>query len=117
MIIMLILIDMLQVYVDFICCIMLILIDMLQVYVDYICCIMLILIDMLQVGVICSGHLKEYETWYRELDPAGTGIVQAGPCASFLKKSGLDDDMLGKVSFYNFFFIAHRSLVLEILHC
>ncbi|XP_018012233.1 epidermal growth factor receptor substrate 15-like 1 isoform X2 [Hyalella azteca] len=46
---------------------------------------------------VAGEHIRPFETWYRRLDPAGTGIIQAGPAAQFLKKSGLDDDSLSKI--------------------
>ena len=47
---------------------------------------------------VAGDNIRTFETWYRRLDPAGTGIIQAGPAAQFLKKSALNDDLLSKVS-------------------
>ncbi|XP_053157376.1 epidermal growth factor receptor substrate 15-like 1 isoform X2 [Hemicordylus capensis] len=38
-----------------------------------------------------------YETYYKQVDPAGTGRVGASDAAPFLKKSGLADAVLGKI--------------------
>jgi len=46
---------------------------------------------------VAGDHVRIFETYYRRLDPAGTGIIQAGPAAQFLKKSALNDDLLSKV--------------------
>ncbi|XP_068243118.1 epidermal growth factor receptor substrate 15-like 1 isoform X2 [Palaemon carinicauda] len=38
-----------------------------------------------------------FESWYRKVDPTGVGTIQAGPAAGFLKKSGLNDNILSKI--------------------
>nr|XP_020636874.1 epidermal growth factor receptor substrate 15-like 1 [Pogona vitticeps] len=38
-----------------------------------------------------------YETYYKQVDPAGTGRIGASDAALFLKKSGLADTVLGKI--------------------
>ncbi|XP_066979496.1 epidermal growth factor receptor substrate 15-like 1 isoform X3 [Macrobrachium rosenbergii] len=38
-----------------------------------------------------------FEAWYRKVDPTGVGTIQAGPAAGFLKKSGLNDNILSKI--------------------
>lgn len=51
-------------------------------------------VTLLQVA---GAFLQQYEVYYKRLDPEGKGEIGAMQAASFLKKSGLPDDVLGKV--------------------
>ena len=46
---------------------------------------------------MAGAFLQQYEVYYKRLDPEGKGEIGAMAAAGFLKKSGLPDDMLGKV--------------------
>ena len=46
---------------------------------------------------MAGAFLQQYEVYYKRLDPEGKGEIGAMSAAGFLKKSGLPDDMLGKV--------------------
>ena len=50
---------------------------------------------MLQVAGDQAG---QFEAWYKKIDPSGAGAIQAGSAAGFLKKSGLNDNVLSRVS-------------------
>lgn len=47
---------------------------------------------------MAGDHTSVFEAWYKKVDPSGSGIIQAGPAAGFLKKSGLNDNILSRVS-------------------
>ncbi|UYV63587.1 EPS15L1, partial [Cordylochernes scorpioides] len=47
--------------------------------------------------VVAKNHLSIYEALYQQVDPAGTGKVGAIEAATFLKKSGLQDDVLMRI--------------------
>ncbi len=46
---------------------------------------------------VAGAFLQQYEVYYKRLDPEGKGEIGAMQAAAFLKKSGLPDDILGKV--------------------
>ena len=46
---------------------------------------------------MAGPYLTQYEVYYKRLDPDGTNEIPAMAAAGFLKKSGLPDDILGKV--------------------
>jgi hypothetical protein len=46
---------------------------------------------------VAGPYLTQYEVYYKRLDPNGGGQIGALEAATFLKKSGLPDDVLGKV--------------------
>ena len=46
---------------------------------------------------VAGPYLPQYEVYYKKLDPDGKGEIGAMDAAGFLKKSGLPDDVLGKV--------------------
>jgi hypothetical protein len=48
---------------------------------------------------IAGKHIDVYEAYYRGLDPKSTNVVGAMDAAKFLKKSGLSDVVLSRVSF------------------
>ncbi|XP_051524829.1 epidermal growth factor receptor substrate 15-like isoform X2 [Myxocyprinus asiaticus] len=50
----------------------------------------------LSLTQLSSGN-PVYEKYYRQVDPSGSGRVAAGDAASFLKRSGLADLVLGKI--------------------
>ena len=43
-----------------------------------------------------------FDVWYRRLDPNGSGTIQAVSAAGFLKKSGLNDNILSMVKVLTF---------------
>lgn len=47
---------------------------------------------------IAGKHYDVYEAYYRSLDPKNTNVIQAMDAAKFLKKSGLSDVILSRVS-------------------
>ena len=47
---------------------------------------------------MAGPFLTQYEVYYKRLDPNSTNHVAAMDAATFLKKSGIDDSVLGKVS-------------------
>lgn len=47
---------------------------------------------------IAGKHYDVYEAYYRSLDPKDTNAIQAMDAARFLKKSGLSDVILSRVS-------------------
>ena len=46
---------------------------------------------------MAGPYLPQYEVYYKKLDPEGKGEIGAMDAATFLKKSGLSDEMLGKI--------------------
>ena len=46
---------------------------------------------------VAGPYLPQYEIYYKKLDVDGKGEIGAMDAAKFLKKSGLADDILGKV--------------------
>ena len=46
---------------------------------------------------VAGPYLQQYDVYYKRLDPDGKGEIAAMSAAGFLKKSGLADDILGKV--------------------
>lgn len=50
---------------------------------------------------MAGPYLPQYEVYYKKLDPEGKGEIGAMDAATFLKKSGLPDEMLGKVRSLN----------------
>ena len=46
---------------------------------------------------MAGAFLQQYEVYYKRLDVDGKGEIGAMEAAGFLKKSGLPDDLLGKV--------------------
>jgi hypothetical protein len=46
---------------------------------------------------VAGPYLQQYEVYYVRLDPEGLGEIGAMQAATFLKKSGLSDELLGKV--------------------
>ena len=49
---------------------------------------------------VAGPYLPQYEVYYKKLDPDGKGEIGAMDAAGFLKKSGLPDDVLGKVKIF-----------------
>lgn len=47
---------------------------------------------------MAGDQAPQFEGWYKKIDPSGSGTIQAGPAAGFLKKSGLNDNILSRVS-------------------
>ena len=47
---------------------------------------------------MAGPYLPQYEIYYNKLDPEGKNEIAAIDAAGFLKKSGLSDEMLGKVN-------------------
>ena len=46
---------------------------------------------------VAGPYLPQYDVYYKKLDVDGKGEIGAMEAATFLKKSGLSDEMLGKV--------------------
>ena len=46
---------------------------------------------------VAGPFLQQYDVYYKRLDPDGKEEIAAMVAATFLKKSGLPDDVLGKV--------------------
>lgn len=46
---------------------------------------------------VAGDQVGQFEAWYKKVDTSGSGAIQAGPAASFLKKSGLNDNILSRV--------------------
>ncbi|KAM7345611.1 epidermal growth factor receptor pathway substrate 15 isoform 2-T6 [Cochliomyia hominivorax] len=46
---------------------------------------------------LCGKHGAIYEAYYKQMDPKGTGTIEAMAAAKFLKKSGLSDVVLSRV--------------------
>ena len=46
---------------------------------------------------VAGPYLPQYEIYYNKLDPEGKNEIAAMDAAGFLKKSGLSDEMLGKI--------------------
>ena len=46
---------------------------------------------------VSGPYLTQYEVYYKRLDPNGENKIGALDAATFLKKSGLSDETLGKV--------------------
>ncbi|XP_069956145.1 epidermal growth factor receptor substrate 15-like 1 isoform X2 [Cherax quadricarinatus] len=46
---------------------------------------------------VAGDQAGVYEALYKKVDPTGSGIIQAGPAANFLKKSGLNDNILSRI--------------------
>ncbi|XP_076040031.1 epidermal growth factor receptor pathway substrate 15 isoform X3 [Oratosquilla oratoria] len=46
---------------------------------------------------VAGEQLSLFEAWYKKLDPGNAGSIQAGPAAGFLKKSGLNDNVLSRI--------------------
>ena len=46
---------------------------------------------------VAGPYLPQYDVYYKKLDADGKGEIGAMEAATFLKKSGLSDEMLGKV--------------------
>lgn len=59
---------------------------------------------------IAGKHYDVYEAYYRSLDPKDTNAIQAMDAARFLKKSGLSDVILSRVSKLFFFSFMGRCL-------
>lgn len=47
---------------------------------------------------VAGKHTQIYEAYYRQIDPKGAGCIEAMTAAKFLKKSGLSDVVLSRVS-------------------
>lgn len=47
---------------------------------------------------VAGKHHLIYEAYYRQLDPKAVGTIEAVAAAKFLKKSGLSDVVLSRVS-------------------
>lgn len=47
---------------------------------------------------VAGKHTPIYEAYYKQIDPKGTGNIAAMTAAKFLKKSGLSDVVLSRVS-------------------
>lgn len=62
---------------------------------------------------VAGPYLPQYEIYYKKLDVDGKGEIGAMDAAKFLKKSGLADDMLGKVNPLHFpIFLVLSKLVI-----
>ncbi|KAK8381370.1 hypothetical protein O3P69_018441 [Scylla paramamosain] len=46
---------------------------------------------------VAGDQAGQFEAWYKKIDPSGSGAIQAGPAAGFLKKSGLNDNVLSRI--------------------
>ncbi|KAB7495728.1 Epidermal growth factor receptor substrate 15-like 1, partial [Armadillidium nasatum] len=46
---------------------------------------------------VAGDHFQLFELWYHKLDPKNLGSIPAGPAASFLKKSGLNENILSRI--------------------
>merc|ERR1712018_841233 len=46
---------------------------------------------------VAGPYLQQYDVYYKRLDPEGKDEIPAMAAAGFLKKSGLPDDILGKI--------------------
>ena len=46
---------------------------------------------------MAGPYLPQYEVYYKKLDPDGKNEIGAMEAATFLKKSGLTDEQLGKI--------------------
>ena len=46
---------------------------------------------------MAGPYLPQYDVYFKKLDVDGKGEIGAMEAATFLKKSGLSDEMLGKV--------------------
>ncbi|KAK3879203.1 hypothetical protein Pcinc_016198 [Petrolisthes cinctipes] len=46
---------------------------------------------------VAGDQAGQFEAWYKKVDSSGSGAIQAGPAAGFLKKSGLNDNILSKI--------------------
>lgn len=53
--------------------------------------------DILFLSQVAGDQAAQFEGWYKKIDPSGSGTIQAGPAAGFLKKSGLNDNVLSRV--------------------
>ena len=58
---------------------------------------------------VAGQYLPQYEVYYKRLDPEGSGKIAAMDAATFLKKSQLPDELLGKVSLHSIDLRTHRS--------
>lgn len=47
---------------------------------------------------VAGKHNPIYEAYYKQVDPKGVGTIEALAAATFLKKSGLSDVVLSRVS-------------------
>lgn len=54
----------------------------------------------LSIFQVAGKHIPIYEAYYKQIDPKGTGAIEALTAAKFLKKSGLSDVVLSRVSVY-----------------
>lgn len=52
-----------------------------------------------------------YEAYYKQIDPKGAGSIEAMTAAKFLKKSGLSDVVLSRVSFHIYIPIYLHTLI------
>lgn len=57
-----------------------------------------LIIHFLLLLQIAAKHYDVYEAYYRSLDPKNTNQIGALDAAKFLKKSGLSDVILSRVS-------------------
>uniref|UniRef100_A0A0A1XB67 Epidermal growth factor receptor substrate 15-like 1 n=1 Tax=Zeugodacus cucurbitae TaxID=28588 RepID=A0A0A1XB67_ZEUCU len=51
----------------------------------------------LDFAKLCGKHGAIYEAYYKQIDPKGSGAIEAMTAAKFLKKSGLSDVVLSRV--------------------
>ncbi|EDW73930.2 uncharacterized protein Dwil_GK21653, isoform B [Drosophila willistoni] len=51
----------------------------------------------LDFAKVCGKHIGIYEAYYKQIDPKGTGGIEAMTAAKFLKKSGLSDVVLSRI--------------------
>ncbi|XP_037951924.1 epidermal growth factor receptor substrate 15-like 1 isoform X2 [Teleopsis dalmanni] len=51
----------------------------------------------LDFAKVCGKHSMIYEAYYKQIDPKGSGAIEAMTAAKFLKKSGLSDVVLSRV--------------------
>ncbi|XP_036330466.1 epidermal growth factor receptor substrate 15-like 1 isoform X2 [Rhagoletis pomonella] len=51
----------------------------------------------LDFAKLCGKHGAIYEAYYKQIDPKGSGAIEAMTAAKFLKKSGLSDVVLSRI--------------------
>lgn len=61
---------------------------------------------------VAGKYNPVYEAYYKQVDPKGTGAIEALAAAKFLKKSGLSDVVLSRVSNKTDYFYYRCILVL-----
>ncbi|MCL4130228.1 UNVERIFIED_CONTAM: hypothetical protein GTU68_009260, partial [Idotea baltica] len=49
------------------------------------------------IDMVAGDHIQLFESWYHKLDPQNSGSISADSAAKFLKKSGLNDNLLSRI--------------------